>query len=1509
MVTQKRTKSTVGLGTGIPEVTTPSIEVAQTTTPTVSTKLTIGQVGMSLSELNASTPEGKTQSFGDRFIDSSMQAASMMFTPAIKTIKAMGDIGQKIVETGAEYTAKPALRLALVSQAKTKEKLSGVQVEPAYNKYLGRTTPPRTLKEAANDLADAVMVASMLAPLTSLAGKTGGLATKFAKPLFTDIAQPTIASMFKGGIKPVVKSGALGLTYGTLKSYATNDDWRTIAGDGVLTAVLFAGLQAGLGLVGVGAYALFTKGAPVLMTDIKVAATEAMEGGFKTAKPEAIQALANITKYKDEWIKIITKLKGEGESLDAIPIRVSRDIKGDIVSWVKGMVDDFIPKQSQTGQVKNFLTAAKKVTEETVDDVYEMAMSVTGAKRNPFTSSFFGENRMTNLFPSVPKGMRDPAKFAQYQQGIYNDSDGDIEIPDEELKQMEAEAMNDIRQDVEGAGNQKFITTYANKLNTYKKVLPDIATKDWDSAMVYAREQIKTNLTPYKKQLLQNFINDFEGLDSEVAQEYQQLSEDVSMADVPTANDVFDEIKAKFEGMKEDANTKKLLTLDSKMKEWVNKEVNKRVRDMSPDVLIGDLFENLERGEIVGKSERGLLRMKAKAKTVGARLGYLEGRKVGIQMQKQHKNEIILNEKARKQMREEVAKIKTNFTNAKKKAKTMMPQYKKAVLDAIGDIDIKGMTEKTYLKLGAMKEYFNQHPEDVNLSETVKKGLERIEKKNIKDMTLEELRALDTSVKHFIHLSTRFDIMTIAGKERSLEATSNEMIKSVEDNVKAKKVVEEEGIVSSKERVTHNWIKKKNLGRAQIRHITRNLDGQKDGGKNQEIIYGLADGATDTQLNHKFKYNDEIKKIIKELGIERTWSESGYLPGYISKIYRTITKDSKVEWVRTTLPDVGVVEMTRATRVAMYMYTQDEQASKHFSEGGFTFRSKLPVLINKIYKFSDRDIREFIKSLTPEEKALADKLWGVLGDIGKEVDGTFTKLNGYGLELVKKYLPLKVFRKGEEDLWLAGKVKAKDVLSHLNFLKERVDSKLPIYIDDVFDLTHKHIEQTAKYVGWAEPIRDMKALMSRQNYRDSVTKNYGIEVLDEMDLFVEDMESMEFKGGAMSKKAMALASKIAVSYLISPSVFAVQATSLPLASIYIDEKYVKQGVINLARNRKESIAYWNNKSVQLRSRHTGGYDKEIADVVENLAVGKDYFGVESFAVKGMKPVQWMDENIVYAIAEAVKAKYVAEGKPLDEKMVKEAEYIIIKTQTTNEIKDKASSFRDTDVLTRLTSYFRNQLNKMEILARENAQDYINGTIGKVKFAKNTLYLLLGSILGVTFVRRTMRKFRKLFDETPSEEIPLLADLTGESLKTVADMVGIGWLVDSSIDKQIKGYYSSEGINVPISDFLNTIGESVSNAIGTVTNYGEYYASGEKEGESKSTDSLLKALDGTIEVLGTLKSIPYSNIKNYGAPILRIFKALEEMSVEQISEMLDDDTETDTNVGSMKQKLLQIKNKK
>jgi len=480
-----------------------------------------------------------------------------------------------------------------------------------------------------------------------------------------------------------------------------------------------------------------------------------------------------------------------------------------------------------------------------------------------------------------------------------------------------------------------------------------------------------------------------------------------------------------------------------------------------------------------------------------------------------------------------------------------------------------------------------------HLDEALLKKLDRLDKKKIGDMTLDELKDVQDAVGHIRNM---------------------EQIKSKEFKINQKETLKD-AIVKSKESMPDpksdkniiKFAKGFELYLQSPRTFFKKLSNYSGNGLDKHVF-----GAIET--------GNEIRA-----GIKRKLTQALEL---FKEVERNLVDNSP------TLDSMKLVDtdikMSQDTMLDLYASSMDNGQIDGLIESGYRVYGEHTTL-----KFTEADIKAFqdnFRTKYPELIEYYDNNVKIFNESGDIINETYTKLNGYPLirEKNNTYYPATRLGMGQDIGDMPKNIPPS--MENYSFTKDRIKNNRAIQGKSYIRTVYNHIEHTSNYGGLAEPIRNARLIVNDQTMKDALNimndikihKNMGskliFSVTEHLDKYLNDVarnlpNSKEtlldeiYHGWLSNAQAAAMGA--------NPSVMLKQPASYPTAMSVIDAKYLFNPKV-MKKVSKEKMKTIFEYAPTLWERFTQGHSTiEVGDVKN----AKGFISRKGFVNK-VKNIDW-----------------------------------------------------------------------------------------------------------------------------------------------------------------------------------------------------------------------------------------------------------------------------------------------
>lgn len=633
----------------------------------------------------------------------------------------------------------------------------------------------------------------------------------------------------------------------------------------------------------------------------------------------------------------------------------------------------------------------------------------------------------------------------------------------------------------------------------------------------------------------------------------------------------------------------------------------------------------------------------------------------------------------RKEVSEARKKLLRKANEAVRLAKNRPGYASEATQELLKDLDLVAVGIRSDTKDKLTQKYFEileMREKDPNYaalhSEKDMRKVERLFKKQIKDMSLDEVRDMITELTALTHYQETQNKLLKDSQNRDAAEVGRQWVK----DLKAMKPLD---VSNGVKQLSAKYLRN-NLS---PERAARMISGYKKGSAAEELVRNLEDGLT-AQLSFEQKADALFRPFLED------------------KANADFVKNASKQTIQIEDKDGITAMISPAMRVALYMHRQNSDNLNHIASGGIVVPNEKLYEQGKIkdaynrgrrLKLKPTEIDDIIKDMTPAEKAYADLLHDFFEGMAKDaINETSLTLDGIFKAVVDGYFPIST-----DANFLA---KAMDLVNDPtlegwgNLKARQEDSVNPILLEDATKVLQRHIKKTGQYAGLAIPLRDFQKVYGYVSggYESSVQKAIG-EVWDEetknyLTQWITDLNT----GGRRAETGILewMRSAYAGSVLtFNPSVALKQTTSYLMAGSILDTGSLMYGLSHkftkADREYMDSITPWG------WARRQGQSTIELGD----LAKRRD------FAAKLPNWNQAMDvfttDQLFLAAENAVKKEYpdLKRGdKEYDAALAEKYNQVLWRTQPQYDAMFRPEYLRKTDIGSRTFGMFKTESMQM-----------------------------------------------------------------------------------------------------------------------------------------------------------------------------------------------------------------------
>ena len=596
--------------------------------------------------------------------------------------------------------------------------------------------------------------------------------------------------------------------------------------------------------------------------------------------------------------------------------------------------------------------------------------------------------------------------------------------------------------------------------------------------------------------------------------------------------------------------------------------------------------------------------------------------------------------------------------------------------------------------------------------------------------------------------------------------------------------------------------------------------------------------------------------------------------------------------------------MTLGELMSLYAYSRREGAWDHIEYGGFVFGEK--ALTNPkpadSYKLSKEQCEAITSLLTKEQKGYVEDMQKFLsktmGEKGNEVSMML-----YGIKMFgeKNYFPIHIAGqfKAQANESQAKAAAGFQSMSNAGFTHaQNPNAKAPFVLEGFNEVWADHVNEMSRYHGTVPALEDLRRVMNRSTYSDSVAESQSIKQLMENHYGEEAVKYFdnlyrEANSGAITdklqnkpKKLLSLFRKNSVAY--SLSVLVQQPASLVRAYAMVDRKYfgfkgfgaITSGVAK-AVSSKWNPAYANAYNEMLKyapgvtmAKQIGGFDTATGGSIRSylLDTGKSLkqkWKTGTAMEKGKAILDVVDDNAIanlpnvadkiawIEIWNACKRETVAKHKdlaPTSEEFMKivgdRFTEVIRATQVYDSIFAKSPMLKSKNLAVQYLVSFMNEPNTVANMTEKAMRDITKGNKADVLNGLKAAHVVIHSIIFTNLLKSMIYALRD-DDEDETYIEKYIEAITGNMMD---DLWALNYIPIARDAWSIAQGYDVERADMAI----------VSDAVGALNNV---FKNAAKNTEDMTEEELIefdKKVTETnwqlVESLAAFLGIPVKNIR-------------------------------------------------
>ena len=613
------------------------------------------------------------------------------------------------------------------------------------------------------------------------------------------------------------------------------------------------------------------------------------------------------------------------------------------------------------------------------------------------------------------------------------------------------------------------------------------------------------------------------------------------------------------------------------------------------------------------------------------------------------------------------------------------------------------------------------------------------------------------------------------------------------------------------------------------------------------------------------------------------------------------------------------VWMTPMMRVHLYLESLNDQNMAHVQEGGRTFADKALYAMGRrkeafdngvTVMMSKETVRSIVADMTAEEKAFAKMLHDYYNVYSPtKINPVSNVILGYDKAITENYAPIQT-----NESYNATQIGLFDITAEgVGVMKERVaKSGTPTYNVSALEAFERHVNQTARYVGYTIPVHNMQRLLNWKMGRyvadedtggerfviettmmDEIKRKWGQQGVDAIVKYLNDMQgSKPDERNAIQEIMVKVQSQyISATFGANPSVVLKQLGSFAMAG---SELGFRNMPVIPRRVDTELIAKY---TPELAHRKLSGATSETAYLKDNPNWTQSN-KVMRFAFGG-EAITWMDsltakalwpwaENYVrknFPELEVGTREQIAAGQsPFYRKVAEVYNDAVTNTQSMADVSHRPTMQRSKSELARGMTLFKSDAIQGYNMLRRHAGEYARARkdgdkkaarMARVQLANSVTGIILSNIWGqsVTLLMALIANGAKWYRDDEGELTlqSVGTEFLSGLIKNMAGMVTLGEELASFILAKIngEGWSSDADIELLIVEAVNDMKDGLADAGSGLWSVAqeayEIQRNGGNAGEylKKHAGEVAGYVGSAAEVIATyIGGVPVKNLKKY-----------------------------------------------
>ena len=627
-------------------------------------------------------------------------------------------------------------------------------------------------------------------------------------------------------------------------------------------------------------------------------------------------------------------------------------------------------------------------------------------------------------------------------------------------------------------------------------------------------------------------------------------------------------------------------------------------------------------GQVLADDEINIREMDAlkdqiRMEAAAARDAFRAGNKAGLAAARARYQLLQDIMRIKRQQRADLRKMIKQMKDVAKKADQLPPEYKQAVEELLEPWDLTRLTEKSRVKLEAIRDEIENNP-DADIPPATLEMLKRLDKRPIRDLSLEEVRAIHQAVMHFAALG-RNKVKGIAAQKKIVREMTRGAVK---------------GEMKEAEEDTGNY---------DIRYSDeKKIKGFLQKAKNQFGIHLIGwEALVESVSGARGMFYKAIYRNIKEGSIERDKLmydlEDQFLEAQekfqekegIKDVAKWLDADREIEYA-----DGKTIKMSRNQLISLYRGYQDADWRRSAEEGGFgLWNNPVGNNPNQVYRLGPEGLEKVVASMTPAEMEYADLAVPIVQKTGDMIAEKFLEINGYEMPRAESG----VYWRKDVMASERGKTDEQTELEKARFNRpgvfkgmtiQRTGASSAVWLKP-FTVAMREIDRrAADYVALEEPISLAAWLMYDKEFRKEFDSRYGMPLWKEIEQGLKDISDtyQPVKDTTWERVGTWLRNKSTLFALgLNYATMLKQFNGALNYLVYVDPAHLARAIAKYGTSRNDVRRLHKQMSTEYRHRREAGYSQDVGNVITGLsATGQKPSLVTRIGVAGMRPLQAID---------------------------------------------------------------------------------------------------------------------------------------------------------------------------------------------------------------------------------------------------------------------------------------------